>query len=153
MGDAGEEWPIRSIVNLWQPPTQLRCGRTPQRNASIFATFSMKVHAGTAFQDEIGNAETGEFGDPGTGVVQRREHRLISLPGPAITGRRIEDRLNFVLGQETEQWSVKALHRDGEDALNARQRGGIVQPSEVRKGSNGRQARIAGANGVVAFAL
>src|SRR5271167_116068 len=76
---AGKERPIGSTVNPWQPAPQLRRRGLPQRYAAILASFAMEVHAGAPVQDDIGHAEACEFGDSGTGVVQRREHDPIPL--------------------------------------------------------------------------
>jgi hypothetical protein len=113
----------------------------------------MEVDAGAPVQDDIGHAEACEFGDPGAGVVQRREHDPIALPAPAISRWCVKDRLDLAFGEEPEQWLVEALHRDREDALDARQSGGIFERGKVHERSNGREARIPTANHVVTVAL
>ena len=93
----------------------------------------MKMHTGASVQDEVGHAEARQFGDPGAGVVERREHDPIALPAPAMSRRCVQDRLNLVFGEESEEGFVEALHGDREHPLERGKGGGVFEGGEVHE--------------------
>ena len=96
-------------------------------------TLRRKLSLTAKVQDEVGHAETRQFRDPCAGVVERREHDPIALPTPAMSRRCVQDRLNLVFGEESEEGFVEALHWDREHSLERGEGGGFFEGGEVHE--------------------
>jgi tetratricopeptide (TPR) repeat protein len=82
-----------------QPTTDLAHGRLPQRHRALLASLAMQMHASAGLEDNVGDANADDLGDPCPGVIQQREQEMVALGCPTCAGLP-EDREHLFMRKE-----------------------------------------------------
>ena len=90
-----------------------------------------------------------DFGDSGSGVVERGEHHPVALPAPGGAIRGIEDGLHLSTGEKAQHGLIAPFHRYRECALDHGQCSGFPSCHEMQERADRRQPGVTAADGIV----
>lgn len=86
-------WPQISVL---QPVTDLGRRSLPKRHATLLSSLAIQAHREGGRERDIGNPDTGHFGNAGIGVVQQREHDQVKATAPGRLIMGCEQGLNLI---------------------------------------------------------
>ena len=152
-GDGGEQRVARGAGALAQPGLEDRFGRGHQRCSSFFAALADGVHVGAGGERDVLAGESGEFGDPQTGLDGQGEHGVVAPAGPGglVAGR--QQRVDLGFGEVGDQVAFGAFGRDGEHPLDGAGVLGMLQGEVAEQRVDRGQPVVAGGHAVVSVAF
>ena len=121
-GDGREQWIGGSAGTFPEPRFEDRFGGRHQRCSSLFSAFADRVHVGAGGERDVLAGETGEFGDPQSGLDREREHGVVAPSGPGGLVAGVEQRVDLGVGEVGDQVAFGSLGWDREHALDRRRR-------------------------------
>ena len=136
-----------------KPRVQDRFGGRHERRASLFAAFADGVHVGADGEGHVLAGESGELGDPQSGLDGEREHGVIASSGPGGQVAGVQQRVDLGVGEVGDEVAFGSFGWDGEHALDGAGVFGVVQREVAEQGVDGGQAVVAGGGAVVAVAF
>ena len=95
-GAVGKHWSVWPLVDLREPDAELFGGALPQRDDALFASFAVELHGELAVEEQVSDAQAGEFGHTRAGVVEHGEQDGVALSAPAVSVGRVEYRRDLL---------------------------------------------------------
>jgi len=105
------------------------------------------------FQDYVLDANSNDFRDAPSGVVEHGEQCAVPLSGPVIWLWRVQDGFDLLPCKEPEHGSFEALHRDSQSLFDDRKSIDIVMGRVFQKGTKSCKASVSAAGRVVPLAF
>ena len=114
-GDGREQRIAWGAGTFAEPGVQDRFGGRHQRRAPFFSAFADGVHVGAGGERDVLAGESGELGDPQTGLDGEGEHGVIAPSGPGVLVAGVQQRVDLGIGEVGEQVAFGSFGWDGED--------------------------------------
>jgi hypothetical protein len=111
----------------------------------------MKIDARRGCQDQLSDREADNFRCTRASIVQKQEESLIAGGQPAVSRQAGEQLLDLVAFQVACRWWLRALPRDGGDALGFVKQFRCLASDEPEEGMQHRQSMVPRSDIVAAF--
>src|SRR6266851_8668394 len=106
---AGEQDPVATIATLGNPGPQRAGSSGPQWDTAFLAALALEVKQRGPSESEVVLTESENLRDAGSGIIERQQQGVITLPDPRLSAWRGENGIHFQPCQIADQAAVRAF--------------------------------------------